>query len=377
MADESGQEKTEDPTPKRLREAREKGDVPRSRELGATVLLLAAAASALIFGGQVARLMAGMMSGNFSLDRETVFDPAMMFAHLARSLFDALLAFSGFFGLVLLAAIIGPIALGGWNFSAQAIQPKGSRINPLSGLKRMFSLKALVELIKALAKFVLVATGAVLVLGVLQPRLLALGAQDVMTAIGDAVEIVIWAFLAISATLILISFIDVPFQLYDYSKKLKMTMQEVKDEMKNTEGKPEVKGRIRQLQREISQRKMMTRVPEADVVITNPTHYAVALKYDPESGRAPVVLAKGADFVALKIRELAVEHEVPILSAPPLARSLYQHTELEQEIPAGLFKAVAQVLAYVYQLRRYRQRAADAPPPMRDDDLDIPDDLRS
>ena len=376
MADESGQEKTEDPTPKRIREAREKGDVPRSRELGATVLLLAAAASALIFGDLVAHRMADMMGGNLALERDTLFDSSMMLAYLARSMFDALLALSGFFVLVLLAAIVGPIALGGWNFSGQAVQPKGSRINPLSGLKRMFSLKALIELVKALAKFLVVVSVAILVLKSMQPTILALGAQDVRSGIGDAVEIVIWTFLLISASLILISLLDVPFQLYDYSKKMKMTLQEVKDEMKNTEGKPEVKGRIRQLQREIAQRQMMGKVPEADVVITNPTHYAVALKYDPASGQAPVVLAKGVDFVALKIRELAQEHEVPMLSAPPLARALYQHTELGQEIPAGLFKAVAQVLAYVYQLRSYRKRESEAPAQVRDDDLDIPDDLR-
>jgi flagellar biosynthetic protein FlhB len=376
MAEETGQEKTEEPTPKRIREAREKGDVPRSKELGATVLLLAAAASALIFGDLVAGRMRGMMASNLSLEREALFDSSMMVAYLARSMFDALLSLSGFFGLVLLAAIVGPIALGGWNFSGESVQPKASRINPLSGLKRMFSLKALVELVKALAKFLLVASIAILVLKVMQPRLLGLGAQDVVPAISDAVDIVIWTFLLISASLILISLLDVPFQLYDYSKKMKMTLQEVKDEMKSTEGKPEVKGRIRQLQREISQRQMMGKIPEADVVITNPTHYAVALKYDPESGRAPVVLAKGADFVALRIRELAVEHEVPMLSAPPLARALYQHAELDQEIPAGLFKAVAQVLAYVYQLRSYRRRESVAPTQVQDDDLDIPDDLR-
>jgi flagellar biosynthetic protein FlhB len=376
MAEETGQEKTEEPTPKRIREAREKGDVPRSKELGATVLLLAAAASALIFGDLVAGRMRGMMASNLSLEREALFDSSMMVAYLARSMFDALLSLSGFFGLVLLAAIVGPIALGGWNFSGESVQPKASRINPLSGLKRMFSLKALVELVKALAKFLLVASIAILVLKVMQPRLLGLGAQDVVPAINDAVDIVIWTFLLISASLILISLLDVPFQLYDYSKKMKMTLQEVKDEMKSTEGKPEVKGRIRQLQREISQRQMMGKIPEADVVITNPTHYAVALKYDPESGRAPVVLAKGADFVALRIRELAVEHEVPMLSAPPLARALYQHAELDQEIPAGLFKAVAQVLAYVYQLRSYRRRESVAPTQVQDDDLDIPDDLR-
>jgi flagellar biosynthetic protein FlhB len=376
MAEETGQEKTEEPTAKRLQDAREKGDIPRSRELSATALLLAAAASALLFGSQVAGSMMDIMRESFSLDRRDMFDPARMFTHLGEALYEGFLSLWGFYLLTLLAALLSPIALGGWNFSGQAIQPKGSRINPLSGIKRMFSLKALIELLKALAKFLLVGSFAIMVLWLDQPDLIALAREAVEPAIAHSLQILGWSFLVMSLSLIIISLIDVPFQLYDYNKKLKMTLQEVKDEMKNTEGKPEVKGRIRQLQREIAQRKMMTEVPEADVVITNPTHYAVALKYDQQGGGAPRVVAKGADFVALRIREIAEEHDVPLLSAPPLARALYHATEIGDEIPAGLYQSVAQVLAYVFQLKRYKQRMEEAPTPLRDEDLEIPEEFR-
>jgi flagellar biosynthetic protein FlhB len=376
MAEETGQEKTEEPTAKRLQDAREKGDIPRSRELSATALLLAAAASALLFGSQVAGSMMDIMRESFSLDRRDMFDPARMFTHLGEALYEGFLSLWGFYLLTLLAALLSPIALGGWNFSGQAIQPKGSRINPLSGIKRMFSLKALIELFKALAKFLLVGSFAIMVLWLDQPDLIALAREAVEPAIAHSLQILGWSFLVMSLSLIIISLIDVPFQLYDYNKKLKMTLQEVKDEMKNTEGKPEVKGRIRQLQREIAQRKMMTEVPEADVVITNPTHYAVALKYDQQGGGAPRVVAKGADFVALRIREIAEEHDVPLLSAPPLARALYHATEIGDEIPAGLYQSVAQVLAYVFQLKRYKQRMEEVPTPLRDEDLEIPEEFR-
>lgn len=376
MAEETGQEKTEEPTAKRIQDARKKGDVPRSRELTATVLLLAAAASAILFGGNVAATMISIMQESFTLDRSDVFDTARMFTHLGEALYEGFFSLWGFYLLTLMAALLSPIALGGWNFSGESIQPKGSRINPLSGIKRMFSLKALIELFKGLAKFLLVGSFAIMVLWLDRPDLFQLAREAVEPAIAHSLQILGWSFLVMSLSLIIISLIDVPFQLYDYNKKLKMTLQEVKDEMKNTEGKPEVKGRIRQLQREISQRKMMSEVPEADVVITNPTHYAVALKYDQGGSGAPRVVAKGADFVALKIREVAQEHDVPLLSAPPLARALYHATEIGDEIPAGLYKSVAQVLAYVFQLKRHRRRLEEAPDPLRDEDFDIPDEYR-
>ncbi|MGB1238666.1 MAG: flagellar biosynthesis protein FlhB [Pseudomonadales bacterium] len=376
MAEESGQEKTEDPTPKRLEEARKKGDVPRSKELNTTILLMAAAAAVLLFGAEAIADLAAMMKNGFELSREEAFDTQYMFINFTDSLVEAVMAILLFMIITLVAAFVGPIALSGWNFSTEAIAPKGSRMNPLSGLKRMFSLKSLVELAKALGKFIIVTAFAMFLLDAVKNDLFELGRMPPEVAMAEAVQMIGWAFLFISLSLILISAVDVPFVLYDSTQKLKMTLQEVKDEMKNTEGKPEVKGRIRQLQREISQRQMMKDVPDADVVITNPTHYSVAIKYEGDHKNAPVVVAKGADFVALKIREIAKEHDVPILSSPPLARALYFNSEVGDEIPTGLFKAVAQVLAYVFQLKRHKQDQAQKPILPQERDIEIPDDLR-
>jgi flagellar biosynthetic protein FlhB len=376
VAEETGQEKSEEPTSKRLTEAREKGDVPRSRELVTTAVLLAAAAAAMMFGAQLVERMMTVIRASYDLERGAVYDVKQMSLHLVSAFGEALAGLAGFFILVLIAAVVGPIALGGWNFSGQAVAPKGSRLNPLSGLKRMFSMNALVELLKALGKFSVVATVAVVVLWYIRHDLLALGNAAPAVAAANATETIIWVFLMLSASLILIAAIDVPYQLYAYSKKLKMTLQEVKDELKNTEGKPEVKGRIRQLQREIAQRQMMKEVPQADVVITNPTHYSVALKYDSSVGDAPIVVAMGADFMALKIREVANEYDIPILAAPPLARALYYSSSLNGEIDSRLYTAVAQVLAYVYQLKNYKTYRAQKPVEPNEKDLHIPDELR-
>ncbi|MGB0663624.1 MAG: flagellar biosynthesis protein FlhB [Pontibacterium sp.] len=376
MAEETGQEKTEEPTAKRLRDAKEKGDIPRSRELVTMTVLLASAAAAIIFGQALAVKMMALFSANFVLDREDIFDTSKMFEHLGMSLFDSLDGLLGFFAMLLAAALIGPIALGGWNFSLQAIAPKGSRLNPLSGIKRMFSKNAAMELFKAIAKVLLVGTVAALALWFIREDLLRLGLADPIGSIAQATELLMWVFLLLCASLILIAAIDVPFQIYSYSQKLKMTLQEVKDEYKNTEGKPEVKGRIRQMQREISQRQMMQNLPDADVVITNPTHFAVALKYEEGGRNAPIMVAKGADFVALKIREVAKEHDVPVLSAPALARALYHSTEINEEIPAGLFKAVAHVLAYVFQLKRTKADMENASDGLNDTEIEIPEEYR-
>jgi len=300
-----------------------------------------------------------------------------MIHHLVTALGDSFFSLFGFFSMVFLAAILSPIALGGWNFSGQSLLPKGSRIDPLSGIGRMFSKNALVELFKAVAKFLLVGSAAVIVLLVDQPDIASLVVLPIGPGIAEALRIVLWSFLVISATMILIALIDVPYQMYAYTEKMKMTLQEVRDEMKNTEGRPEVRGRIRQLQREISQRRMMQDVPEADVVITNPTHYAVALKYSEERGGAPIIVAKGSDFIALKIREIAEAYEVTILESPALARALYYNSEIGDEVPVGLYKSVAQVLAYVFQLRAFnaepKGERPDAPAP---EDIEIPDDLQ-
>lgn len=371
--EETGQEKSEEPTAKRVQDARDKGDIARSKELTTTVLLLAAAGGMMVFGGKIAGDLQQMMVFNFELDRAAIFDPLLMFEYLGSSAKQMFFSLSIFFVLVALAAIVGPIALGGWNFSSKSLAPKGSRLNPLSGIKRMFSMNALVELSKAVAKFLVVGSLCVVILLAQEKALLSLGGEDIIPAMKHGVDILAWAFLLMAATMILITAVDVPFQMHSHAKKLKMTMQEVKDEMKNTEGKPEVKGRIRQLQYEMSQRRMMSDIPEADVVITNPTHYSVAIKYNQESSDAPVMVAKGADVMAIKIREVANEYDVPILSSPALARAIYFNTEIGEQIPEGLFMAVAQVLAHVYQLKRLK---TSEPQPELAEDLPIPSDLQ-
>ena len=275
---------------------------------------------------------------------------------------------------LLLAALIGPVALGGWLFAAGSMAPKFSRMNPAAGLKRMFSMHALTELLKALAKFAIILLVAIMVLAKDRADLLAIANEPMEMAIIHSVQLVGWSALWMSCGLALIAAVDVPFQLYSSKQKLMMTKQEVKDEHKDSEGRPEVKGRVRQLQREMSQRRMMTAIPEADVIITNPTHYAVALKYDPEKGNAPVLLAKGSDFIALKIREIGNQHRIEVLESPALARSIFYSTEIEQQIPAGLYLAVAQVLAYVYQIRQYQAGRGKRPEPLKD--VPIPPDLQ-
>ncbi|BBP63957.1 MULTISPECIES: flagellar biosynthesis protein FlhB [Pseudomonas] len=371
---ESGQDKTEDPTEKRKRESREKGEIARSKELNTLAIMLAGAGGLLIYGGGLALDLLEIMRLNFSLPREILLTPGAMTQYLLHSGKIAILAVQPILIFLLLAAFIGPISLGGWLFAAGSLAPKFSRMNPLSGLKRMFSTSALMELLKAFGKFLLVLSVALTVLQGDIDDLLSIAHEPLEQAIIHSVQLVGWSTLWMACGLILIAAIDVPIQLYQSKQKLMMTKQEVRDEYKEQEGKPEVKQKIRQLQREVSQRRMMAAIPEADVVITNPTHYAVALKYDPEKGNAPVLLAKGSDFLALKIREIAVANQVMLLESPALARSIYYSTELEEEIPGGLYLAVAQVLAYVYQIRQHRAGKGKRPEPLKD--LPIPPDLR-
>ena len=375
MADsESGADKSEEPTEKRLRESREKGQIARSKELNTLAVMIAGTGALLASGGTLGTAMLNIMQGNFSLTRDVLMDERSMGLLLLASGKVALDAMLPLLLALLIASVFGPIALGGWLFSAEAMAPKASRMNPLAGLKRMFSLQALVELAKAFGKFLVILAVALTVLAFDQDDLLAIAHEPVETAIMHAAQVVGWSALWMSCGLILIAAVDVPFQLWDNKQKLMMTKQEVRDEYKDSEGKPEVKQRIRQLQREMAERRMMQAVPQADVIITNPTHFAVALKYDPAKGSAPLLLAKGSDFTALKIREIAQEHQVMLLESPALARAVFYSTELDQEIPAGLYLAVAQVLAYVYQLRQYKAGKGKRPAPLPD--LPIPPDLR-
>ncbi|AWM90998.1 flagellar biosynthesis protein FlhB [Pseudomonas sp. 31-12] len=372
---ESGQDKTEDPTEKRKKDSRDKGEIARSKELNTLAVMLAGAGALLIFGGALAQDLMELMRMNFTLSREVILDQRNMGTFLLHSGQIALLSIQPVMITLLLAALIGPISLGGWLFAASSMAPKFSRMNPGAGLKRMFSAKALVELLKALAKFFIVLFVALAVLSSDIDDLMRIAHEPLDMAIIHSLQVVGWSTLWMACGLIIIAAVDVPVQLWESHKKLLMTKQEVRDEHKDQEGRPEVKQRIRQLQREMSQRRMMAAIPEADVVITNPTHYAVALKYDPDKGSAPVLLAKGNDFLALKIREIAVANNVLLLESPALARSIYYSTELEQEIPGGLYLAVAQVLAYVYQIRQYRAGKGKRPDPLKDN-LPIPPDLR-
>lgn len=371
---ESGQDKTEEPTEKRRREAREKGQLPRSRELNTLAVLVAGAGGLLMYGAGLADALMRLMRNSFQLSRETVMSSDSMLQQLVAG---AQIAGDGVWPiltLLLVAALIGPVALGGWLFSAEALAPKFSRMNPLEGLKRMFSAKAVLELFKALIKFFVVLAVAILVLKSDQDDLLAMAHEPMEQALVHCAKIVGWSAFWLACSLLLIAAVDVPYQIWDNRQKLLMTKQEVRDEYKDSEGKPEVKAKVRQMQREMAQRRMMQAVPDADVVITNPTHFAVALKYDPEASSAPRLLAKGNDFMALKIREVAQEHKITVLESPALARAVYYSTELDHEIPAGLYLAVAQVLAYVYQLKQYRAGKGKRPGPMPD--LPIPPDLR-
>jgi flagellar biosynthetic protein FlhB len=373
MSQNSGQEKTEQATPKRLREAREKGQIARSRDLNSLILLLAASGGLLAYGETMLAGMVRQMYSGFILSREVLFDPARLQQYLGQAMIDALLAFSPLLGVLFVAALLAPMALGGWSFSPKAVIPSWGKLNPAKGFGRMFSRRAPVEGLKAFAKFAVVAIASVILMSQWAGEIFMLGSEPLRQGLAHTAHIVGWAFLAVSSVLVLIAAVDVPFQLWDHANKLKMTKQEVKDELKQTDGSPEIKGRIRAVQRQLAQQRMMQDIPEADVVVTNPTHYAVALRYDQQGSGAPKVVARGADLIAGQIRKVARAHNVAIVEAPPLARALYFNTEIGQEIPAGLYVAVAQLLAYIYQLKTMQAAGQDVPPPPVD--LPVPDEL--
>lgn len=372
--DENGQDKTEEPSDKKRRDAREEGQIARSKELNTLVIMLAGAIGLIVEGDSIARMMSYLMSSNFSITREMLMNTDSMAHMLLVSGKYALVAMLPFLLVMLAAALIGPISLGGWLFAAKSLAPKFSRMNPAAGLKRMFSPTALIELLKSFAKFLIVLAVALVVLVKDRNDLVSIAHEPLEQAIIHSLLVVGWSTLWMACGLIFIAAVDVPFQLYEAHKKLLMTKQEIRDEHKNSDGNPQVKQRIRQLQYEMTQRRMMESVPKADVIITNPTHFAVALKYDPEQGGAPMLVAKGVDFVALKIREIGAHNQILILESPGLARSIYYSTDLDQEIPAGLYLAVAQVLAYVYQIRQYHAGDGKRPDPLGD--ITIPPDLQ-
>lgn len=355
MADDSDAEKTEPASPRRLEKAREDGDVPRSREIATFTVLMAAGAGLWMTGGSlIGKLELAMQSG-LTLSRDQVFNPSILIERITADLVAVLIACLPLAGLIMLVALASPLLIGGWNFSSKAFMPNFMKLDPIKGIGNMFSTNALIELLKAVAKTLVVGAVAWVVIMSQKDALIGLAVEPLGAGSAHVGELVAKAFLFITGALGVIAAIDGPWQLWHYHDKMKMTRQEVIQESKESDGNPQIKGRIRQIQREMARGRMMQNVPTADVIVTNPTHYAVALKYADGQKGAPRVVAKGIDDVAAKIRELGLEHKVTLLEAPALARALYKHTDIDEEIPEKLFSAVAEVLAYVYQLRAYRK----------------------
>jgi flagellar biosynthetic protein FlhB len=348
---EQGGEKTEEPSARRLQEARERGQIPRSRELTNFATMIGGSATLIAIGGTLAGRMSHIMRTSLSVDPERLSDPQSMMASLGQAAMSAVGAtlplFGALIGLVLLASVV----LGGWNFSPAAMAPDFSRMSPLAGLKRLFGFHGVSELGKALLKCLVVGGVCAGIVSWLFSDVMALGHMAPRAAISRGAGLLGWAFVWLCASLALIALVDVPLQLFQFKRALRMTRQELRDEAKESDGRPETKQRIRQMQQQLARRRMMHKVPTADVVIVNPTHFAVALKYDPKNMRAPRVLAKGVDLVAANIRRIAEEHRVPIFESPQLARALYKSTDLNREVPAGLYMAVAQVLSYIFRIR--------------------------
>lgn len=373
MAEESDLEKTEPASPRKLEQAREEGDVPRSRELATCTVLLGGGIAFWLAGEGLLRRMNNMLASGLSFQREHAFDFNLLLQHLSVGLVDVAIGLAPIAGILVLVALSSPLLIGGWLFSGKALQPKFSRMNPIKGIGNMFSVRSLVELVKAVGKAGLVGAIAWLVISMQIDAMLVLAVEPLKSASAHLGTLLLTGFIAIVCALVVIALIDAPYQMIHYANKLKMTREEVRKESKETDGDPQVKARIRQTQREMARRRMMAEVPTADVVVTNPTHYAVALKYTEGKMKAPKVVAKGVDEVAAKIRELAAENKVPLLEAPPLARALYRHTELGNEIPNALYTAVAEVLAYVFQLRTYAKQGGVRPQEPRE--LDVPAQL--
>lgn len=372
MAEESESEKTEPASQKRLEQAREEGDVPRSREVATFTVLMTAGAGLWITGSGLVRDLSSAMVSGLALSPEQIYNPDVLLTRVGIDIGHVMLACMPLGLAVMFVALASPMLVGGWLFSGKAITPNFMKLNPINGLTNMISTNALVELVKAIAKTIVVGFVAYLVVMRQREAVIQLMTEPLGAGMAHLLEMLAMSFLFIVGALGFIAAIDAPYQLWHYANKLKMTRQELIQESKESDGNPQIKGKIRQMQREMAKRRMMADVPTADVVVTNPTHYAVALKYADGSRGAPKVVAKGTDEVAAKIRELAKEHKVTILEAPPLARALFKHSDIGDEIPERLYAAVAEVLAYVYQLRMFKPGLRY---PDRPTKLDVPDDM--
>lgn len=373
MAEEHDQEKTLPATPRRLEQAREDGQVVRSREFTSAALMLSAAAGALWGGQAMAGWFSSVIKRGLTLDRKAAFDMPVALDRAGSLAMDALVMLLPALGLLAAVAMFAPLALGGWLFSTKPMMPNFARMSPGRWIGQLFSLHGAAELVKSIAKATLIAAAALLMLWNSRADIAMLLSGSSTEAIVHAARLSGWGFFAAAAAMLLIAAIDVPSQLWQHYRGLRMSAEEVRREMKETEGDPHIKQRIRTQQREMARRRMMSDVPKADVVVTNPTHFAVAIAWKEGAMRAPRVLAKGSDAVAARIREIAHENGVPVLEAPPLARALHKHAEIGAEIPAALYNAVAQVLAWVYGLRA--SQAAGHPLPLEPGDFLVPAEL--
>jgi flagellar biosynthetic protein FlhB len=348
---EMGGERTEEPSQRRLQEARERGQIPRSRELTNFATMIGGSAALVAIGGTIATHLSQMMRRSLSIDEKSLRTTDSMGASLGEAAISAVTAVLPVFGALICMVLLASVVLGGWNFSTKALTPDFSRLSPMSGFKRLFGLHGVSELAKALLKCLVVGGVCAAIVSWIFGDVLALGRMAPRAAILRGAGLLSSAFVWLCASLALVAIVDVPLQIFQFKRALRMTRQELRDESKELDGRPETKQRIRQMQQTLARRRMMHKVPSADVVIINPTHFAVALKYDTQKMRAPIVLAKGVDLVAQNIRRIAEEHRVPVFESPKLARALYRSTDLNKEIPSGLYVAVAQVLSYIFRIR--------------------------
>lgn len=375
MAGSDSGEKTEQPTGKKLSDARKKGQIARSKELGTMFVLIGSASAMMLVGSSLVDALVSMMTRLFSFSREEALDLNALFSVVGSSVSLIITPMLWIFAIIAVAAFIGNTLLGGLSFSWEAMSPKPSKMSPLAGFKRMFGTQSYVELVKSILKFFVVFFVAYLLLSSLFDQILGLSRESVPINFVHAVQLLLGMFTVLTISLIIIAVIDAPYQVWNHTKQLKMTKQEIKDEHKTAEGSPENKGRIKRTQYEMSQRRMMSDVAKSDVIITNPSHYSIALQYDAEVGGAPVLLAKGIDEMAIHIRTIAKEHGIEIVQSPALARSLYYTAEIGDDIPEELFAAVAQVLAFIFQLNEHRKGRARKPIPVAKN-LPIPDEFR-
>lgn len=369
----SSQEKTEDPTQRRLEKSREEGQIARSKELQSAALIFGGGLI-ILTGGSLGEFAFSLMDVHFTLDRKDVTDVSMMAAYLSTGMKMAISAILPLLIIIWIFGLISGMIPGGPLLSKKALMPQAKRMNPLSGIKKMFSSQSLVELVKSILKVSVAFSVMGIVLWLETDTMLSMTRMGLYEAIASGVRILGFTVLSLGFGLFLIALIDVPFQLFSNLKKLKMTKQEVKDEFKQTEGSPELKRRIRQVQMDMSKSRIDSRVPLADAVLMNPTHYAVAICYNEDKADAPYVIAKGTDELAFRIRDIAKKNDKPVLEIPDLTRAIYYSTRVDQEIPAGLYKAVAHVLMYVMHLNEWKAKRAHKPAPLPK--FHIPEALR-